>query len=177
MQRAMRAWLTALLGIAAALAATPAAAADACAGFTWDVSREQALFAGHATTLTAGADSATAPALATGTLFRLQLKPIHDVTFVAAPGKKNAAEGGYAGLAVLNIGTPGTYRIALDGPFWIDVVADGGLVNSTGHQGAAGCNGPHKIVEFEFPVARQLLLQFSGTGDPNVRVTVTAAHH
>jgi hypothetical protein len=172
MQGARHAWRAGLC-VAAALAAMPVFAADPCSSFTWDVSRERSLFAGNATSVPAGKDSATAPALAAGKLVLLQLRPTGEVTFVAAPGRKNATDGGYAGLAALDIVTAGTYRIALDAPLWIDVVADGGLVSSTGHQGAPGCS-PHKVVEFEFPVPRRLMLQFSGGGDPSVRVTVTA---
>jgi len=160
---------------AAALSAMPARADDPCSSFTWDVSRELALFTGQATALTAGTDSGAAPSLSLGRLYRLQLRPLGEVRFVAAPGKGNAVETGFAGLAAIEIRSPGAYRIAIDAPFWIDVVADGGLVRSTGHQGAAGCSGPHKIVEFEFPLARRLLLQFSGADADSVRVTVTEA--
>jgi hypothetical protein len=83
------------------------------------------------------------------------------------------AESGYAGLATLDIKAPGKYRFALDAPAWIDVIADGGAMNPSGHQGAAGCTGPHKIVEFEFSVARRVTLQFSGADMPALRLTVT----
>jgi hypothetical protein len=104
----------------------------------------------------------------------LQLQPLARVTFLTAPGKKLPADGTYAGLASLQIATPGSYRIAVDVPFWIDVVADGGLMTAKGFQDAPGCNAPHKIVAFDFPVARQVTLQFSGSASSSVRVSISA---
>jgi hypothetical protein len=46
-------------------------------------------------------------------------------------------------------------------------------MNTSGHQGASGCTGPRKIVEFEFSVARRVTLQFSGADAPAIRITVT----
>ena len=168
-----RAWPATALAAILLLTATPGLAADACSGFSWDVSRELSLFAGPATSLAAGADSAAAPALAMDRLYTLALRPLNEVTFVTAPGKRNGAESGYGGLASLDIKTPGKYRFALDAPAWIDVIADGGAMNTSGHQGASGCAGPRKIVEFDFSVSRRVTLQLSGADSPAVRITVT----
>jgi hypothetical protein len=173
-------WLTvarfaALFTVSATVAAPLAQAADPCDGFTWNVSHERALFASSATELTAGSDSASAPLLAPERLYTLQLRPLGQVTFVTTPGKKGGSDGGYAGVAALVITQPGSYRIALDVPLWVDVVADGGLMANKGFQGASGCSAPHKIVEFEFPVARQVMLQFSGTTATSVRIGITAS--
>jgi hypothetical protein len=174
MPSTQRAWpATALVAILTLLSAPLPAADDPCSAFTWDVSRELKLFAGPATALAAGADSAAAPSLAMERLYSLTLRPLNEVTFVAAPGKRNTAASGHAGLATLDIKAPGKYRFALDAPAWIDVIADGGAMNTSGHQGAAGCAGPHKIVEFEFSVARRVTLQFSGADMAALRLTVT----
>jgi hypothetical protein len=173
MRSTARAWVAMPLMAVLTLSSVPSLAADPCSGFTWDVRRELGLFAGHATPRTAGGDSAAAPTLALERLYSLKLRPLNKVTFVAAPGKRNGAEGGYAGLAALDIKAPGRYRFALDTPAWIDVIADGGAMNPTGHQGASGCTGPRKIVEFEFSVARRVTLQFSGADQPALRITVT----
>jgi hypothetical protein len=173
MRSTARAWAAMPLMAILALASAPSFAADPCSGFTWDVSRELRLFAGPATSVSAGADSAAAPALATGRLYALTLRPLSEVTFVTAPGKRNGAENGYAGLATLDIKTPGKYRFALDAPAWIDVIADGGAMNTSGHQGDSGCAGPRKIVEFDFSVSRRVTLQLSGADSPAVRITVT----
>jgi hypothetical protein len=149
-------------------------AAETCAEFAWDVSRERALFAGAGKTMPAGADIAAAPLLAPGQLYTLQLQPQAKVTFVAAPGRNRATEGSYAGLATLLIATPGAYRISADAPFWIDVVADGGLMTAKAFQGAHDCTAPRKIIAFDFPVARRVTLQFSGADNSSVRVSITA---
>jgi len=173
MRLTARAWPALPLIAILMLPTTPLLAADPCSGVTWDVSRELSLFAGPATALAAGADSAAAPSLAMERLYSLTLRPLNEVTFVAAPGKRNGAESGYAGLATLDIKVPGKYRFGMDAPVWIDVIADGGAMNTGAHQGASGCAGPRKIVEFEFSVARRVTLQFSGADVPAVRITVT----
>jgi hypothetical protein len=175
MRSQSRARLTLLLAIGLNMAALPLLAADPCSGFAWEVSRERALFATSALSVAAGADSASAPVLVPERLYALQLQPLSKVTFLTAPGKSMAADGSYAGLAALQISTPGTYRISVDVPYWIDVVADGGLMSAKGFQGAPGCNAPHKIVEFAFPLARQVMLQFSGPASASIRVGISAA--
>ena len=119
--------------LAAALAgsaATPAAAADPCAGFKWDVGREHALFSGPPVSVLAGKDVAAAPTIDVDRLYQLKLTPQNQVTFAVSPGKKMIADGSYAGLAQFKIDTPGAYRVSVDVPFWIDVVADGKLVGT-----------------------------------------------
>ena len=159
-----------LLALAWIAAGPPlAAAADPCSDFTWDVSRERQPFARSPTPVIAGADSASAPLLAPERLYVLQLKPLSEVTFVGFPGRQPPALNAYGGLAALQISTPGLYRIALDVPYWIDVVADGGIVSAKVFQRAVGCSAPHKILDSEFPVARELMLQFSGSAPSSVR--------
>jgi hypothetical protein len=160
------------LGLGLALVQGPVLAADPCSSFTWDVRDERTLFASAASPAAAGVDSASAPLLDTGHLYVLQLQPASRVRFAATPGRKAPAGGPYAGLASVRIAAPGAYRISVNAPFWIDVVADGGLMAAKGFQGAAGCDAPHKIVSFDFPVARQVTLQFSGAAN-SVRVSIT----
>jgi hypothetical protein len=175
MRSRFHAWLALLLAIDLNGAALPLLAADPCSGFAWAVGRERALFATPALSLAAGTDSASAPVLVPERLYALQLQPLGKVIFLTAPGKNMPADGSYAGLAALRISTPGTYRISVDVPYWIDVVADGGLMSAKGFQGAPGCNAPHKIVEFAFPLARQVMLQFSGPASASIRVAISAA--
>jgi len=150
-------------------------AADPCAGFKWDLKRELALFRGPAAVLAAGKSVSAAPALSTNRLYRLSLVAQSQVAFASPPGKATPAEEAYAGLAVLKVPKPGNYRIAVDVPFWIDVVADGKLAAVTDFQGQQSCDAPHKIVEFELRDATRFILQISGSMKPVVRVTVTAA--
>jgi hypothetical protein len=92
---------------------------------------------------------------------------------VSAPGKSIPADGAFAGLAVFQVAAPGTYRIATDEPFWIDVVLDGQLIASKDYQGAPGCRAPRKIVEFDLPAAKHLVLQLSGASSASTLVTIT----
>src|SRR5689334_5466483 len=70
----IRALWVGALAVSAWLAVT-AHADDPCAGFTWDVAHERALFASAAQTLNAGRDAATAPAIETDRLYELTLAP------------------------------------------------------------------------------------------------------
>ena len=163
------------LGLLLALLLCGAAApADECAGFKWDVRKEQALFAGPSVALPAGKDLASAPTVATDKLYQLQLLPQTTVAFAMAPGKSIPPDGVYAGLATLKLAQPGHhYRVALDLPFWIDVVANGKLATAVDFQGQRGCDAPHKIVEFDLDGAKEVVLQLSGAGNPIIHLSVT----
>ena len=164
-----------LLAIAWAAAAAPAFADDACVDFKWDVSQERALFAGSATPMAAGADAKSAPAMQLNHLYELKLPAQEHVSFAVTPGKKSPSDGSHGGLVVFKIPAGGSYRIAIDMPFWIDVVSDGALVAATDFQGQHGCASPHKIVQFDLKGTRPFTLQLSNAAPENVRVTVTAA--
>jgi hypothetical protein len=158
---------------AVSLTATPSFA-DECVDFKWDVAQERALFAGTATALTAGADAKSAPEMQPGRLYELKLAAQDQVTFAATPGKKSPRTDSYAGLVKFKIPAKGSYRVAIDMPFWIDVVQDGALLAATDFQGQHGCNSPHKIVVFELPGTRPFILQLSNAAPPSVRLTITA---
>jgi hypothetical protein len=153
--------------------ASRALADEPCAGFKWDVSKERALFGSSALPQAAGKNSVSAPGLVPNRLYRLQLLPASEVAFSVPPGKKPLIEGTYAGLAALKIPASGSYRISVDLPLWIDVAAQGQLVPAKDYEGQQGCDAPHKIVEFELDAKQPLLLQFSGTPEATVRLTVT----
>jgi hypothetical protein len=161
--------------LTAAAHAAPGDAADACSGFTSNVARELALFAGAPQGGTTGVVQDSAPTLANERLYELALAPQEQVQFVVAPGKKPRAGNTYGGLAKFRVIADGLYRISLDQPYWVDVVADGKIVPSKDFQGRPGCNAPHKVVEFALSSSQDLLLQFSNAASPRVRVTITPA--
>ena len=162
--------LTALMGVAGA----PAMADDACVDFKWDVSRERALFAGPATPLSAAADTKAAPEMLLNHLYEVSLQPQEEVAFAVTPGKKNPRAGSHAGLLTFKIPSNGSYRVAIDMPFYIDVVSNGALVVATDFQGQRGCASPHKIVMFDLAGSRPLFLQLSNADPSSVRLTITA---
>jgi len=153
----------------------PAWGADPCGGFSWNVAQEQALFAGPPQAGTAGSRADAAPTLAVQKLYELALTAQEQVHFAVPPGKRALADGAYGGIVRFKVPADGPYRVSLDQPFWIDVVADGKLVPSKDFQGRPGCSAPHKIVEFVLPASQDLLLQFSNAVSARVRVTVTAS--
>ena len=146
---------------------------EPCAGFTWDVRHEQALFGNEPQPLTAGQSPAALPSLSADRLYRVELRGESEVKFLKPPGRKRDDRGGYAGLARLTVDTDGVYRISLDQPLWVDVIADGAMVPAKDFQGRRGCSAPHKVVEFLLPARVPITLQFSGGNASTVKVTVT----
>jgi hypothetical protein len=155
-------------------AAAPTLADESCVDFKWDVSHERGLFAGSATLLAAAADKKSAPVLLLNHLYELKLVKQEQVTFAVTPGKKSPREGSYGGLATFKIPASGSYRVAIDMPFWIDVVSDGALVEANDFQGQHGCSSPHKIVQFDLLGTRPFFLQLSNAAPDSVRLTITA---
>ncbi len=166
------------LAMLLALLASGASAAFAgtdCVDFKWDVSKERSLFAQAPMQLTAGKDPKSAPALVPDRLYKLRLAVQDQVVFSAPPGSKITGTPAFAGLAALTVDAPGPYRIAIDLPIWIDVVADGNLVQPTDYQGQRACGAPHKIVVFDLTASHPLILQLSHAFEDDVLLTVTAA--
>ncbi len=164
-----------LIALAFAGAAQPLHADDACIDFKWDVSKERALFAGTPTALKSAREPASAPVIAPNRLYRLHLTPQDQVTFAVNPGKKAAAKDAFAGLATLKIAAAGAYRIAIDLPVWIDVVASGSLLPAKDFEGQRNCSAPHKIVEFDLAGERPVVVQFSGSMNEDILLTVTTS--
>ena len=155
-------------------AAAPALADDACVDFKWDVSQERVLFAGPATPVTAAADPKSAPTLQLNHLYELKLSKQEQVSFAVTPAKKSPRDGSHGGLVTFKIPASGSYRVAIDMPFWIDVVSNGALVAADDFQGQHGCPSPHKIVQFDLLGSRPFFLQLSNAAPDSVRLTVTA---
>ena len=146
---------------------------DPCAAFTWDVRHERALFGSKLQVLTGGQTLAASPTLAADRLYQVELRPQSEVTFLQPPGRKRGDGASFAGLARLTVETAGVYRVSLEQPLWVDVIANGTLVPAKDFQGRPGCNAPHKIVEFVLSARTPMTLQFSGGSVAAVKVTVT----
>lgn len=167
--------LLCLLAMPAAvpLAATQARADDPCAAFSMDVRHERELFSKEPVDLASGKAVADAPALTADRLYELELRAQPEVSFGAPPSRVWPAEATYAGLARLTLTTAGVYRFALDQAAWIDVVVGGVILRTRDFQTRAGCNAPRKIVEFTLPAGKPLLLEFSASVTPSLKVTVS----
>ena len=174
----MRSNCNKLLPIVVALLASSAISAafadDNCVDFKWDVSKERALFAMTPVPLTAGKGQTSAPEVVPNRLYKLRLVPQDQVIFPVSPGKKIAGANAMAGVAILKISVPGSYRIAIDLPLWIDVASNGSLVATQDFEGQRNCNPPHKIVVFDLNGAQSFILQLNGTtAEDSVLLTVT----
>lgn len=163
-----------LLALGLAGGAAAAVPARVCPAYPWNVSREVALFAGAPTTVDASITAGLAPAIEADRLYAVRLSPESRVHFALPPGKMMLTGGDSAGILRLRLPAAGLYRIAVDKPFWIDVVADGRLVQAKEFHGSPDCAGPRKMVEFALPRGT-LLLQLSGYVGDSVRLTVTPA--
>jgi hypothetical protein len=170
--------LPCLLLSASAVCMTPALAADAdgCTQFKWNVSHEVALMkeSGRRVTAASKAD-VHAPQITLDALYDLKLSPQSSVTFAAKPGKDSKVGSPMAGLVRFHISKAGLYRVSITSGHWIDVVDGEELLKSRDYQGNHGCSRPHKIVEYDLPANKDLILQLSGGEDSPVSVTITPA--
>lgn len=170
MQRRAFLWCGAgLLGLGAAL---PAWAEEACAGFKWEVRRELALFSGVAEPVSAAREVSAAPVIAVGTLYEAALPPQEEVRFAAPPSKKMLVDGASGGVMRFRVPKAGRYRVALSRGFWVDVVDGSQLVSSIDFGGVPGCEAPRKIVIYELPEGRDLVLQLGAGIESTIRVAV-----
>ena len=137
--------------------------------------KERALFAETPAALAAGQTEASAPVVVPNRLYSLRLAAQDHVAFLLAPAARMRPTPAYAGLVTLTIAAPGSYRIAVDLPSWIDVVSHGALVPASDYQGQHSCGAPHKIVQFDLAGAQPFVLQFSSAAADTVLLTITAA--
>jgi hypothetical protein len=175
------AWLM-LLTPLPSLAQQNIVAADPCARYQWDVTRERALFAAPASSVTAATTAATdaksnesLPRIAPERAYQVLLTPSTQVSFPFAPGKVMPATGSYAGILALRVPASGSYRISVNLPLWIDVVSDGHLTAPSDYEAQHDCDAPRKIVQFSLEANKPLLVQLSGAGETSVRIAVVRA--
>ncbi len=148
-------------------------AADGCANFKWDVSHEVAVFQQPPTSVAAGRSLADAPQIATERHYSLALQPQENVAFVTPPSKKMLSDGAFAGVLRFRVEQAGTYRVAIDSGYWLDVVQDGKSLASVDFNGSQDCVGPRKIVVFELPANADLVLQASAASAARARLSIT----
>jgi hypothetical protein len=63
--------------------------------------------------------------------------------------------------------------VAIDGPYWIDILSNGSPISAKDFQGQHGCSAPRKVVEFELSGAQRFVLQVSSADRDNVLLTIT----
>lgn len=152
-----------------------AADADPCSRFTWNVTRELQVMQQTPAPVTAARKSgADVPHLELSKLYALQLTPQKDVTFPAQPGKPTLPDSAAGGIVRIHTDKAGAYRVAMTSGHWIDILDGAKVIDSRDFQGARGCEKPRKIVEFDLPGNRDLLLQLSGAAEQKILLSVTA---
>ncbi len=118
------------------------------------------------------------PARATKTLpldhrIVVPLLPTTQVRYALPPEKPGTAA--QRGTVVrFTVPSAGRYRIALSAAAWIDVVAGGKPVASTGHTHGPACTGMRKIVDFTLAPGSHLL-QISGAEAKMIGVMIAPA--
>jgi hypothetical protein len=168
-----------VLAIGVTMIAGPAGAVDAdpCTRFSWNVAHELAVMKQSPQAVTAGIKpGADVPQIEPEKLYGLKLAPQSEVTFVVKPAKPALDDGSQAGLVRVRVAKAGRYRVSITSGHWIDVVDGEQFVTSRDFQGARGCERPHKIVEYELPSGHDLTLQFSGSTDAQVIMSITAVN-
>ncbi len=153
----------------------PALADDACDGFRAEFAPTRTQYAGDAQTLQAGSDVESAPTVRLGRPYALALSPLSGVKLAAAPGKPMLPDGAAGGMVRFEVPEAGGYHVAIGSNHWIDIVDSGKLIASRDFQGVFGCSAPHKVVVYELPAGRELVLQFSGSPTDTTRLLIKAA--
>lgn len=100
----------------------------------------------------------------------LALAPSDAVTFAVAPAKLPAA-GTFSGTVSFAVKAAGTYRVALSGPVWVDVIGGGKALVSVTHGHGPACSPVKKMVDFALTPGRYAL-QLTGAKTANVTVLV-----
>lgn len=164
--------IVALLLTVRAIHAGPAA--NGCAAFEWNVEPELTLMRAPAAVVAALAKAGDSSArVAVGKHYTVKLLPQSGVQFALPPARPARDPAPQGGSLVFRVETAGRYRISLTSRHWIDVVAGGRFVDSSGHQGRADCELMHKVVEFELPANTPLIIQLSGQPDREVGLAIT----
>jgi hypothetical protein len=164
-----------LLSLGCAALVTPAFAddADGCSHFSWDVSHELKVMKQTAAAVTAATKPGQVPLIQIDKLYELKLSPQSAVSYSAQPAKPTLNDSAQGGLVRFHVDKAGLYRVSITSGHWIDVVDGGQLVKSKDFSGSRECARPHKIVEFELPANKDLVLQFSGSTDSSVVTAIT----
>lgn len=162
-----------LLVASLVLATSSLQAADGCAAYKWDASREVQLHATQPTAVAASADPAAAPSITIDRLYALTLRPQGSVQYPMAPSKKTLADGAFGGMLKLKVERAGHYRLAIDSGYWLDVVHAGKQLDAADFNGSATCAGPRKIVVYDLPAGDELVVQIAAATGAQARLSVT----
>jgi hypothetical protein len=146
---------------------------EGCSSFTWDLAQEFAAFRSPALAVVTRSDTVEAYVLEPGKHYAATLHPQSDVSFAVPPERGRKSANPMAGAVTFRTGKPGRYRISLTSRHWVDVIDQGRLIASLGHEGRGGCELMQKVVEFDLPADRHLAIQLSGADATTVGIVIT----
>lgn len=123
--------------------------------------------------LPAALDAWTSTPAMTGSLVigRTRSIPLDAAPRHASPPTKAGGPEARGAAIVLDVPPAGTYRVALGGTAWIDLVRDGKPLASTAHAHGDACTGIAKTGDFTL-VPGRYTVQLSGAKQPMVKVLV-----
>lgn len=125
-------------------------------------------------TSSVGAQASTSPIpLELERRYAISLEDQRKLEFRREPGRAGRANGARGGIFSFRTGAAGIYRVSLTTRHWIDLIDGESVVESKRHFGP-GCALVHKIVEFELPAGREVILQLSGREDVTVGLAITS---
>lgn len=108
--------------------------------------------------------------LKSGAAVKATLLQTPKVVYPVQPEKPGGSVS-YGGLFLLNVAQPGTYRIALSAPAWIEVVKEGKAIPSGTFGHGPECSTIRKIVEFPLGAGSHII-EIAGNGADTVDVLV-----
>lgn len=114
--------------------------------------------------------SLDAARLVIGRAVEATLLPTGDVGFVSPPERPGSADR-HSGMFSFDVAEAGSYRVALGGGGWIDVLENGKSVTSSGHGKGLACTGIGKTVTFPLQAGRHVL-QIAGSDKPVTGVLI-----
>jgi hypothetical protein len=112
-----------------------------------------------------------AKAITIGSPATLSLSPAAGYSFAVKPDRA-AAPDSFAIDATFSVTTAGTYRVALSGGAWIDMIRDGKVIASVAHTEGPACSGIRKIVDFPLTPGTYIL-QLSGAKSATLTALIT----
>lgn len=111
-----------------------------------------------------------ATTIAIGSPAALTLSPIAGYSLALKPDRPPAPDS-FALDTTFSVTTAGTYRVALSGGAWIDMIRDGKVIASSAHTEGSACSGIRKIVDFPL-TSGTYTLQLTGAKSATMTVLV-----
>lgn len=108
--------------------------------------------------------------LTAGAAVDAKLRAAADVRYVTSP-QKPARAGGHGGLFSFEVSQPGTYRVAMNGAGWIDILNGGRPSSTSAHGHGPACSGIRKMIDFPLNRGRYVV-QVMGNPDPAVALLI-----